>query len=145
MTFQHGIDMNLAQVLVQNRVALAMPLPARRHQGDRGDDQEAVARHPAGDRHLFARRPVTTSSTCRNYATIQLQPEISRLPGISDVRMFGQRDYSMRIWLDPDKLAVRNMTAGDVVDGPARAEPPGGRRPDRPVADGARASRPRSP
>ena len=46
---------------------------------------------------------------------IQLQPELSRLPGISEVRMFGQRDYSMRIWLDPDKLAIRNMTAGDVV------------------------------
>src|SRR5262249_6767286 len=38
-----------------------------------------------------------------------------RLPGISEVRMFGQRDYSMRIWLDPDKLAIRKMTAGDVV------------------------------
>src|SRR4029077_5517307 len=50
-----------------------------------------------------------------NYALIHLQPELSRLSGISDVRMFGQRDYSMRIWLDPDKLAVRNMTAGDVV------------------------------
>src|SRR5262249_31354952 len=52
-----------------------------------------------------------------NYATIFIQPEIARLPGISDVRMFGQRDYSMRIWLDPDKLAVRNLTAGDVVRG----------------------------
>ena len=46
---------------------------------------------------------------------IHVQPELARLPGISDVRMFGQRDYSMRIWLDPDKLAIRNMTAGDVV------------------------------
>ena len=54
--------------------------------------------HPTG---------VTTSSTSSNYATIQIQPVLSRLPGISDVRMFGQRDYSMRIWLDPDKLAGR--------------------------------------
>ena len=79
-----------------------------------------------------------------NYALIQIQPELSRLPGISDVMMFGQRDYSMRIWLDPDKLAVRNMTAGDVVARAPRAEPPGRRRPGRPAADGARASRPRS-
>ncbi len=50
-----------------------------------------------------------------NYAMIQIQPELARLPGVSDVMMFGQRDYSMRIWLDPDKLAVRNLTAGDVV------------------------------
>ncbi len=46
---------------------------------------------------------------------IQVQTELARLPGISDVRMLGQRDYSMRVWLDPDKLAIRNMTAGDVV------------------------------
>ena len=58
VTFKHGVDLNLAQVLVQNRVALALPLLARRHQGDRRDDQEAVARHPDGDRHLLARRPV---------------------------------------------------------------------------------------
>ena len=58
VTFKHGVDLNLAQVLVQNRVALAMPAPARRHQGDRRDDQEAVARHSAGDRHLLARRPL---------------------------------------------------------------------------------------
>ena len=63
VTFKHGIDMNLAQVLVQNRVALAVPLLAGRHQGDRRDDQEAVARHPAGDRHLLARTAGTTSST----------------------------------------------------------------------------------
>jgi multidrug efflux pump len=50
-----------------------------------------------------------------NYAMIQIQPELARLPGISDVTMLGQRDYSMRIWVDPDKLAIRNLTAGDVV------------------------------
>ena len=46
---------------------------------------------------------------------MQIRDELARLPGISEVLMFGQRDYSMRIWLDPDKLATRNMTAGDVV------------------------------
>src|SRR5205823_2477248 len=50
-----------------------------------------------------------------NYAFMRIRDEMARLPGVSDVNMFGQRDYSMRIWLDPDKLAQRNMTAGDVV------------------------------
>ena len=144
VTFKHGIDLNLAQVLVQNRVALAMPHLARRHQGDRRDDQEAVARHPAGDRHLFARRPVRPALPEQLRADPASSPSCSRLPGISDVRMFGQRDYSMRIWLDPDKLADPEHDGRRRGRRPARAEPPGGRRPDRPVADGRRASRPRS-
>jgi multidrug efflux pump len=51
-----------------------------------------------------------------NYTVIQLKDELARLPGISEVRVFGQRDYSMRIWLDPDQLAYRSMTATDVAN-----------------------------
>ncbi len=58
VTFKHGVDLNLAQVLVQNRVALALPLLPDVIKADRRDDQEAGARHPAGDRPLFARRPL---------------------------------------------------------------------------------------
>ena len=50
-----------------------------------------------------------------NYALMQVKDELSRVPGVGDVFLFGQRDYSMRIWVDPDKLAARNLTAGDVV------------------------------
>src|SRR5581483_11850822 len=50
-----------------------------------------------------------------NYVTLQLKDQIARLPGVGDITIFGVRDYAMRLWLDPDKLAVRNMTAGDVV------------------------------
>ena len=50
-----------------------------------------------------------------NYALMQIKDELARLPGVSDVIMIGQRDYSMRIWVDPGKLAARNLTAGDVV------------------------------
>jgi multidrug efflux pump len=48
--------------------------------------------------------------------TLQLKDEIARLPGVGDITLFGVRDYSMRLWLDPDKMAARNMTAGDVVN-----------------------------
>ena len=58
VTFKHGVDLNMAQVLVQNRVSLAMPLAARRHQADRGQHSEAVARHPAGHRVEVAQRPL---------------------------------------------------------------------------------------
>ena len=50
-----------------------------------------------------------------NYATIQLRDELSRLPGVGDITYLGQRDYSMRVWLDPEKMAARNLTAADVV------------------------------
>src|SRR4029079_81053 len=50
-----------------------------------------------------------------NYALLQVKEQLARVPGVSDVTMLGQRDYSMRIWVDPDKLSSRSMTAGDVV------------------------------
>ena len=50
-----------------------------------------------------------------NYATIQLKDELSRLPGVGDITYIGQRDYSMRLWLDPKKMAYRNLTANDVI------------------------------
>src|SRR5207253_11129811 len=50
-----------------------------------------------------------------NYATIQLKDELSRLNGVGDITYLGQRDYSMRLWLDPAKMATRNLTASDVV------------------------------
>src|SRR5207247_4180164 len=51
-----------------------------------------------------------------NYATIQLKDELSRLPGVGDITYLGQRDYSMRVWIDPEKLAARNLTTSGVVE-----------------------------
>ena len=51
-----------------------------------------------------------------NYGLIQVKDAIARLDGVGDVAFLGARDYSMRIWLDPDELATRNMTAGDVIN-----------------------------
>src|ERR1700677_1627114 len=114
ITFKLGVDLNLAQVMVQNRVALALPLmPDVIKQTGVTTKKKApdilmsVAVFSPDDRY--------DQLYLSNYAMIQIQPELARLPGISDVTMLGQRDYSMRIWVDPDKLAIRNLTAGDVV------------------------------
>jgi multidrug efflux pump len=114
VTFKHDVDLNLAQVLVQNRVALAEPLLP-----DVIKATGVTTRKRAPDILLaigiYSPDGRFDQLYLSNYATIHLQPVLARLPGIADVMMFGQRDYSMRIWLDPDKLAVRNMTATDVV------------------------------
>jgi multidrug efflux pump len=114
VTFKHGVDMNLAQVLVQNRVSLAVPLLP-----DVIKATGVLTKKRAPDILLsigmYSPDDRFDQLYLSNYALIHVQPELSRLPGISDVTMFGQRDYSMRIWLDPDKLAVRSMTASDVI------------------------------
>ncbi|MFM8474227.1 MAG: efflux RND transporter permease subunit, partial [Planctomycetaceae bacterium] len=103
VTFRPGIDLNLAQVRVQNRVSLALPtLP------------EAVRRTGVTTRKRSPDILLQVSINSpdgrydqlylSNYAKLHLVDELSRLPGVSEVRVFGQRDYSMRVWLDPDKL-----------------------------------------
>ena len=114
VTFKPGVDLNLAQVLVQNRVSLAMPLLP-----------EVVRQTGVTTRKRSPDILMTVSINSpdlrydqlylSNYAFIRIRDELVRLPGISEVLVFGQRDYSMRIWLDPDKLAVRNLTVSDVV------------------------------
>jgi len=62
-------------------------------------------------------RPIPTAPTSSfpNYATIQIRDELSRLPGVGDITYLGQRDYSMRLWLDPQKLSSYNLNAQDVI------------------------------
>src|SRR5438128_2092733 len=60
-------------------------------------------------------RPYLDQLYLSNYATIRLLDALARVEGVGDVFLFGGRDYSMRLWLDPDKLASRNLTAADVV------------------------------
>jgi multidrug efflux pump len=114
VTFKHGVNLNMAQVLVQNRVSLAVPLlpDVIKQTGvnvkkKAPDILMAIAINSPGS--------VYDQLYLSNYATLQVKDELARLPGVSDVSMLGQRDYSMRIWVDPDKLAARNMQAGDVV------------------------------
>jgi multidrug efflux pump len=114
VTFRHGVDLNMAQVLVQNRVALAIPrLP------DVIKQTGVTTRKRSPD--ILMGFAVTSPDRrydqlyLSNYALMQIRDELSRLPGVSDVFLFGQRDYSMRIWVDPAKLSARKLTATDVV------------------------------
>ncbi len=69
-----------------------------------------------------------------NYAMLHVRDELMRLPGVSDVTFLGERDYAIRAWLDPEKLAARNLTASDVVYGRPGAKQPGRGRPVGPAA-----------
>jgi HAE1 family hydrophobic/amphiphilic exporter-1 len=114
ITFRLGTDLAAAQVLVQNRVALAEPrLPEEvRRLG-------VTVRKNSPDLmmviHLSSPDGSRDQLYISNYATLQVRDVLARIDGVGDVRVFGARDYAMRIWLDPDKIAARGLTAGDVV------------------------------
>ena len=112
VTFKHGVDLNMAQVLVQNRVSLAVPLLP-----DVIKQTGVTTRKKSPD--ILMALALTSPDRTRdqlflsNYALMHLKDEIARLPGVSDIGVLGQRDYSMGIWVDPEKLASRDMTATD--------------------------------
>jgi len=113
--FQSGTDLDMAQVLVQSRVALALPvLPdAVKGQG------VSVKKNPAGVLAivtLFSPDGRYDSAYLSNYATINLRDELARLPGVGDVRMLGQRDYGLWVRLDAAKMSAHNLTASDVAN-----------------------------
>src|SRR5476651_2348746 len=114
VTFRQGTDLNLAQVLVQNRVALAQPiLPDLVKR--RGVTVKKKSPNVLMIVNLFSPKLSRDNLYLSNYATIQLKDELSRLKGVGDITALGQRDYSMRLWLDPNKMASRNLTTSDVV------------------------------
>jgi multidrug efflux pump subunit AcrB len=114
VTFKHGINLNMAQVLVQNRVSLALPsLPDVIKQ----TGVTTLKRSPdiLCGIALLAPKGRFNQLFLSNYAVLQVKDELARVDGVGDIFLFGQRDYSMRIWLDPHKLASRSLTSSDVV------------------------------
>ena len=114
VTFKLGTDLDKAQVLVQNRVAIAQPqLPEEVQRNG------VVTRKNSPDilMVVFMLSPDDTFDQLyiSNYALLQVRDQLLRLDGIGDIQIFGARDYSMRLWLDPDKIANLGMTAGDVL------------------------------
>ncbi len=104
----------MAQVLVQNRVALAEPvLPDLVKR--RGVMVKKKSPSILMIVNLFSPDDSRDNLYLSNYATIQIRDELSRLDGVGDITYLGQRDYSMRVWLDPEKMASRNLSASDVV------------------------------
>ncbi|MGB6388987.1 MAG: multidrug efflux RND transporter permease subunit [Methyloceanibacter sp.] len=114
VTFKLGTDLDTAQVLVQNRVAIAQPrLPEQvRSIGVTVTKQSPDLMMVI---HLYSPDDSREQLYLSNYATLHVKDVLSRIDGVGNVTIFGARDYSMRIWLDPEKLAVRKLTAGDVV------------------------------
>jgi multidrug efflux pump subunit AcrB len=120
VTFEIGTDVNMAQVLVQNRVAVAQPtLPdVVKSIGVTTKKRAAdilLAISLYSENNPETGRPYYDALYLSNYATIQLKDAVARLEGVGDVFVLGQQDYSMRVWLDPDKLASRNLTVTDVM------------------------------
>lgn len=114
VTFTIGTDLDQAQVLVQNRVSSALAaLPqAVQVQGvvvqKKSTSILEIVTLTSPDRKY-------DSLYLSNYATIQLKDELSRLPGVGNVNVFGAGQYSMRVWLDPEKMQARSLTVQDVI------------------------------
>jgi len=114
VTFELGIDLNMAQVLVQNRVAMAQPiLPELVNR--KGVTVKKKSPNVLMIVNLFSPKGGRDNLYLSNYATIQLRDELSRLKGVGDITYLGQRDYSMRLWLDPERMSAHHLTASDVV------------------------------
>jgi multidrug efflux pump len=114
ITFKLGTDVDKAQVQVQNRVSQALPkLPEEvRRLGVTTTKQSPDLTMVV---HLFSPDGRYNDVYLRNYATLQVKDVLARIPGAGQVSVFGSGDYAMRLWLNPDKLAARNITADDVV------------------------------
>jgi multidrug efflux pump len=114
VTFKTGTDLNLAQVQVQNRVSTALP---RLPEEVRRLGVTTMKRSPSITLmvHLVSPKGQFDDLYMGNYAFLRVKDKLARLPGVGDVRIFGVSEYSMRIWIDPDKAAGRNLTASEIV------------------------------
>src|SRR4030081_2702616 len=116
VTFKLATDLDKAQVLVQNRVAIAQPrLPEEVQRNG------VVTRKNSPDILLvvFMLSPDDSFDQLyiSNYALLQVRDQLLRLDGIGDIQMFGARDYSMRLWLEPGRVATPGMNPGEVRGG----------------------------
>ena len=114
VTFKLGMDSDMAQVLVQNRVSLALPVIPALVQNE-GINVKKVSPNTMMIVNLVSPDNRYDATFLSNYATIYIRDELARLPGVADIGYLGQRDYSLRVWIDPDKLATLGLTAADVV------------------------------
>src|SRR5262249_12531220 len=115
VTFEVGTDIDRAQVLVQNRVNTALPrLPAEVQRNG------LIVRKRSPDLllaiHLISPDKTYDQVYISNYGLLNVRDRLMRLYGVADVTLFGVREYSMRVWLDPERIASRNLTAEQVLD-----------------------------
>ena len=141
VVFKPGTNVDTAQVLVQNRVAVAQPrLPADVTR------QGVTVKKASPDLmmviHMISPDGTRNQQYISNYATLYIKDVLSRVDGVGDAQVFGARDYAMRIWLDPAKMAARSLTARRRGGGVAGQQPAGRGRRDQPAA--GRVARPGS-
>ena len=115
VTFATGTDLDMANVLVQNRVAKAIPqLPQEVQQlGVKTQKKSTDANLYVG---FFSPEDAYDDVFLANYVTLRVKDEIARVPGVGEVFVYGAGDYSMRIWMDPEKMKARGLAADDVVN-----------------------------
>ncbi len=121
VTFKLGTNLDMAQVLVQNRVSLALPkLPdvvkTTGVSTKKKSPSILLVVNLFSDIDKATNQPIYDQLYLSNYATVYIRDELLRLNGVGDVSFLGQQDYSMRVWLNPERLAARGMTASDVVN-----------------------------
>ena len=120
VVFRQGTDVDQAQVLVQNRVAIAEPrLPEEvRRLG-------ITVRKASPDLlmvvHMISPDGSRSPEYISNFTTLSIKDRLARIDGVGDAMVFGARDYAMRVWLDPDRVAARGLSPGEVVDALRRA------------------------
>ena len=114
VTFEPGTDLNLSQVLVQNRVALAQPVLPDLVQRT-GVSVKKKSPGMLMIVNLYSPDGSRDNLYLSNYATIQMRDELSRINGVGDIAFLGKRDYSLRVWLDPERMAMRGLNTADVV------------------------------
>ncbi len=119
VTFETGTDLDMANVLTQNRVSTATPKLPQEVQR-----MGVTVKKKSADANLYLGfvsemdsegKPVYDELFLSNYQNLRIKDEIARVPGVGEVQTFGVGDYSMRIWLDPEKLKVRGLTVDEVV------------------------------
>ncbi|HEV7546567.1 MAG TPA: efflux RND transporter permease subunit, partial [Reyranella sp.] len=114
VTFRIGTDLNVAQMLTQNRVQDALPrLPEDVQR--LGVQVRKATPNILLAVHLYSPDSSRDVLYLSNYATLHVKDVLARLPGVGDVTFQGAREYAMRIWLDPDKVAAHNLSAGEVL------------------------------
>jgi len=114
VTFALGTDLDNAQVQVQNRVSQALPrLPEEVQRlgvtTNKSSPDLTMVVHLTSPDHRYDMLYLS------NYARTRIKDQLARLDGVGDVQLFGAGEYSMRIWMNPEKLAIRNLTTGDVI------------------------------
>jgi hydrophobe/amphiphile efflux-1 (HAE1) family protein len=114
VTFRIGTDLNVAQMLTQNRVQDALPrLPEDVQR--LGVQVRKATPNILLAVHLYSPDSSRDTLYISNYATLHVKDVLARLPGVGDVQIFAGREYAMRIWLDPDKVAAHNLNASEVL------------------------------